>query len=95
MFPNQRERPLLQSELGAFLNADLRTLGMAPVSGEDGNVRIDPKGIIAPVSRRDHPAVKVEDASKLPTIESGDWLPVPGTRERRDDAQALFTLGWG
>ncbi len=28
-------------------------------------------------------------------VERGDWAPVPGCRERRDDAQALFTFGCG
>ena len=54
-----------------------------------------PQRIVAPVAGRDHPTIQVEDPHQLQAVESGDWAPVPGLRERRDDAQALFTFGWG
>ena len=95
MLTDQGKRPLLRPKRGAFLYADLRTLGMAAVGCEDGDVGIDAKRIIAPVPGGDHPAVKVEDPSQLPAIETRDWAPVPYTRERRDDAQADFTFGCG
>ena len=68
---------------------------MAAIGGEHRHVGIDPQRIIAPVPGSDHPAVEVEDAHQLLAIERGDWAPVPGARERRDDAQALFTFGCG
>jgi len=93
MFTDQCERPLLQPKLGAFLYPDFGPLGMTAESGEDRHIGIDPKRIVAPVAGGDHPPVKVEDPLELLAVESGDWAPVPGRRERRDDAQALFTFG--
>ena len=95
MFSNQRERPLLHPKRGAFLDPDLGPLAMAAEGGENRDVGIDPERVIPPVPGRHHPAVKVEDPRQLPAIEGGDWAPVPDTRERRDDAQALFTFGRG
>jgi len=91
----QCERALLQSKRGAFLNPDLRPLAVSPKGGEHGNVGIYPKGVVAPVARSDHAPVQVEDALQFLAIESGDWAPAPSPRERRDDAQALFTFGCG
>src|SRR3954462_10095411 len=68
---------------------------MAAIGGEQRNVGIDSKGVIAPVPGSDHPPVKVEDSRQLPAVECNDCAPIPDTRERRDDAQALFTLGCG
>jgi hypothetical protein len=90
---NQSERPLLQTKLGAFFYDGLRPFGMPAVGSEDRDVGIDPQRIIPPMTGNHHPPVKVEDSLKLPPIERGDWAPVPFTRERRDDAQALFTFG--
>ena len=95
MLTNQGERPLLHSKRGAFLYPDLGPFAVTPEGSEDRHVGIDPERIIAPVARGDHSAVKVEDPLKLLSIECGDWAPVPGRRERRDDAQALFTFGCG
>ena len=95
MLTDQGKRPLLQPKRGAFLYADLRPFRMATIGGEHGHIGVDPQRIILPMPRRDHPPVEVEDAHQLPAIESGDGLPVPDTRERRDDAQALFTFGCG
>ena len=93
MFTDQCERPLLQPKLGAFFYPDFGPLGMAAEGSEYRHVGIDAKRIVAPVPGGDHAAVKVEDPLELLAIESGDWAPVPGGRERRDDAQALFTFG--
>ena len=93
MLADQRERPLLQPKLGAFLYDDLRPFGVPAVGRKDRDVRIDPQRIIPPVTGDHHATIEVEDPLKLPAIERGDWAPVPFTRERRDDAQALFTFG--
>ena len=95
MLTDQRKRPLLQTKLGAFLYAHFRSFGVAAKGGEDGHLRIDAKGIIAPMASRDHPTIKVEDLHQLPAVERGDWAPIPFTRERRDDTQADFTFGRG
>ena len=97
MLADQRERPLLQTKRGAFLDADLGPLAMAAESRENRHVGIDPQRIVAPVTGGHHPAVKVEDAAEFLAVERGDWAPVPGTGERRDDTQALFAFcccGW-
>jgi len=93
MLTDQCERPLLQPKLGAFLYLDVRPFRMAAIGREQGDVRIDPKRIIAPVSGGDHPPVEVEDPQQLTAVECRDWAPIPDTRERRDHAQALFALG--
>ena len=77
MLTDQRERPLLQTKRGAFLDADFGALGVAAIGGEDSDIGVDPQRIIAPVSGGDHPAVEVEDPRQLPAIESRDWAPVP------------------
>src|SRR5688500_16007540 len=93
MLADQCERPLLQPKRGVFLYADFRPLGRAPVRREDRHVGADVNGIVAPVPRRDHPAVKVQNPLDLETVERGNRPPVPRMRERRNDAQALFTFG--
>src|SRR3982751_3591493 len=95
MFANQRKCPLLQPKRGAFLYAHFGPFAVASISGEHCYIRIDPQGVVTPMPRSDHPPVQVEDPLQLPAIEGGDLAPVPVTGERRDDAQALFTLGWG
>ena len=95
MLADQCERPLLQPKRGAFLDADFGSLGMAAKGGEHGYVGIDPKRIIAPVAGRDHPPVKIEDARQVPCGRSWRLGAGPRCRERRDDAQALLTLGCG
>ena len=95
MFRNKSERPLLQMKLGAFLYSHLRILGRATEGCEDSNFRIKPNSIIAPVPGRDHASVKIKDALKLRPVESSNRTPIPRMRKRRDDTQALFTLGWG
>ena len=95
MLAEKGKRPLLRTKRGAFLYADFRPLRMAAIGGEDRDVRVDAKRIIAPMPCSDHPTIEVEDPRKLPAIETGNWAPVPYTRERRDDAQADFTLGCG
>ena len=95
MFGDQCERPLLQAKRGAFLDPHLGPLAMAAVGREDRNVGIDPQRIIAPVAGGDHSSIEVEDPQKLLSVEAGNWAPVPGWRERRDDAQALLTFACG
>src|SRR6478609_1218378 len=95
MFGNERKRPLLRMKLGAFLYPDFRTVGGAAEGGEAGDVDVEMHRIVAPMPGGDHAAVKVEDATQLAAVESGQRPPVPWSRERRNDAQALFALGAG
>ena len=95
MLAHERERPLLHPKRGAFLYADLRALGRAPERREHRNVGADVDCVIAPVASNHHPPIQIEDPLELQAIKGGDWAPVPGKRERRNDTQALFTLGWG
>jgi hypothetical protein len=44
MFGNQRERPLLQPQRGAFLDADLGALGMAAEGHEQRKVTLEAGG---------------------------------------------------
>ena len=95
MFRNQCKRPLLQLEPGAFLDPHFGPIGSSTESGEYSHVRIEPHPVIAPVPGRDHPPVKVQDASKFHPVECRNRPPVPRMRKRRNDAQALFTFGTG
>src|SRR6476469_2846922 len=95
MLANQGERPLLRSKLGAFFYPHFGPLAVPAECREDGNVWVDPQRVIPPMARCDHPAVEIQDPVQLLAFKRGDWAPVPGCRERRDDAQALFTFGWG
>src|SRR5690348_6979802 len=95
MLADQRKRPLLRPKCGAFFDAYFGPLGMPSESSENGHIRIDPQRIVTPMARSDQPAIKVEDAHQLPAVERGNRAPVPGWRERRDDAQALLTFGCG
>jgi hypothetical protein len=95
MLANQCERPLLHPKRGAFLDPHFRALTMAPEGGEDGDVGIDPQRIVAPVPRRDHPPVEVEDTTEFHAVKRGNGAPLPRWGERRDDTQALFTFGCG
>src|SRR5215213_11901279 len=95
MLGHQRERPLLRMKLGAFVYPDLRPVGGPAESREAGHVDAEVHCIIAPMAGGDHASVEVEDAPQLQPVESGQRAPVPGARERRDDAQALFALGAG
>lgn len=82
-------------ERGAFLNADVSALGVSAKGREQGEVGVEAERIVAPLARRDHPAIEVDDTVKFLSVESGGLAPVPGTRERRDDVQALFAFGRG
>ena len=93
MFGNERERPLLQSKLGAFLDPDLGPFGVAAKGAETRDVAAEVDRIIAPVTGGDHPSVQVEDAREFLTVECGNRAPLSRTREGRDDAQARFALG--
>jgi len=95
MLVEQCKRPLLQPKRGAFLDSDLGALRMPAIRREGRDVGIEAKPIVLPVAGRDHPAVKIEDTAELLPIESCGWVPVPVTRERRYDTQALFTFGRG
>ena len=68
MFGNECERPLLQLKLGAFLDANFRTLGRPPEGRKYGHVRVEPHAVIAPVTGRYHPAVEVENALQLRAV---------------------------
>ena len=93
MLTDQGERPLLQSKRGAFLYADFRPFGASAEGGEYGYIGAEVDRVIAPMAGCDHPPVEVEDASELEAVEAGNWAPVPGQWERRNDTQALFALG--
>ena len=54
MLGNQRERPLLQMKLGAFLDPDVGLFGGPAECGEHGNIGIEPQSIIAPMTGSDH-----------------------------------------
>ena len=95
MLADESKRPLLQPKLGAFLYADFGPLGGSAEGREHRLLAVQAERIIAPVTGRDHPPVKVEDALQLAAVEGGDWAPVPGKRERRYDAQALLAFGAG
>ena len=95
MLTDQGERPLLQPKRGAFFYADFRPFGGPAECGEDGNLDAHVECVIAPMPRCDHPAVEVEDALDLKPVKCRNRAPVPWMRERRDDAQALFTFGAG
>ena len=95
MFGNQCKRPLLQPKPGAFLDPDFGTLGGAAEGSEDRHLAIERQAVIAPVPRRHHSPVEVEDSLKFKPVERDHGLPVPGRRERRDDAQALLAVGAG
>src|SRR6185503_9147454 len=95
MLADQCERPLLHLKSGAFLDPDLGPLAGAPERREHRGVGREADRIIAPMTGRDHAPVQIEDAGQLAAIEAGDQAPVPGVRERRDDAQALFAFGAG
>jgi hypothetical protein len=93
MLADQRERPLLQAKLGAFLDPHFGPLGGAPERREDRHLGVERQPVVAPVPRRDHPTVEVEDALQLATVEGGDRLPVPRVRERRHHAHAILAVG--
>lgn len=93
MFSDERERPLLLPKRGAFLYPDFGPLAVAAVRGKHRHVGIDPQRVVPPVAGGDHAPVEVEDPLELLAIERSDWAPVPGTGERRNDAQALLTFG--
>jgi hypothetical protein len=95
MLGNQRERPLLQVELGALFDANVGLLGSASESRKHGDIGIEPHTIVAPMTGSDHPPVKVENALQFGTIECRNSSPIPRMRKRRDDTQALFTFGSG
>ena len=95
MVSKECKRPLLQPERGAFLYADFGPFTVPPVRCEYRRVGIDPERVIAPVARRNHSAIQIQDPLQFPAIEGCNGAPIPARRERRDDAQADFTRGWG
>jgi hypothetical protein len=95
MLGNQCERPLLQVKLGAFLYPDLGLFRRAAKGGENGDVGIEPKAVIPPVPRSHHSSIQVENALQFSAVERRNGSPIPRMRKRRDDTQALFTLGSG
>src|SRR5688572_11021755 len=92
---DQGKGPLLHPKRGAFFYADFRPLRCAPKGCEDGQVRAHADCVIAPMPRGNHAPVKVQDTLELGPVECGNGAPVPGMRERRNDAQALFAFGAG
>jgi hypothetical protein len=69
MFRHQCVRPLLQMKLGAFLDPDLGPFRRAPESREDSNFGVEPQPIVPPMPGSDHPAIEVENALQLGTVE--------------------------
>ena len=82
-------------ELGAFLYSHLGLLGSAAKRREHRNIGVEPKTVIAPMTCRHHPPIKVEDALQFGAVECCNSSPIPRMRKRRDDAQALLTFGSG
>src|SRR5215211_4816734 len=77
-----------------FFDAHVGPFRMAAEGGEHRHFGIEAKRVIAPLAGGDHAPVEVEDAGPFQAVKSGNGAPVPRWRERRDDAQALFALGW-
>ena len=93
MLTDQCKRPLLQPKRGAFLDPHLGPLGGAAEGGEDRHLGMERQAVIAPVPRRDHPPVQVEDPLQFDAVERRDRLALAGPGKRRDDAQALLASG--
>ena len=55
---------------GALLDAGLRALGGAAEGGESGSVLAKVHRIVAPFARRDHSAIKIEDAQQLEPVKA-------------------------
>ena len=68
MFGNECERPLLQPKLGAFLDTKLGAFGRTAKCREHRSIRAEANRIIAPVSGRDHSAIKVEYPHHLAAV---------------------------
>ncbi len=94
MFSNECKGALLQSECRSFLNSDLRSFAMTAEGCEDCDIEINAKRIVPPVASRDHSTVEIHDPRQFLAIKGGNRAPVPESGKRRDNAQALFTLGW-
>jgi hypothetical protein len=89
-FADERPHPLPVAQFGAFFDAIFGAFGGAAEGAEDGSVTAEVDGIIAPVARRDHAAVKVENARQFVALKA-DLTGFAGYRKRRyDRAQPAF-----
>ena len=59
-FSNQGPHALAVAQCGPLFNAIFRPLGSAPERTEHGSIAAKIDGIIAPITRRDHPPVQIE-----------------------------------
>jgi len=80
----QRPHALTIAQSRALLNAIFRALGGAAEGSEYSSLTTKLDRIVAPVPRRDHPAVKIEDAGEFNAIETD--LGSPRGRGKRGDA---------
>ena len=95
MFRDQGIGALLPLKVRAFFDPDIGPFGGSPEGSEGRHIGIEPQAIVAPMPGCDHPSIEIQDSLKLGAVECRNRTPVPRMRKRRDDAQALFTLGWG
>ena len=87
-FADQGPHALAVAQGGAFFDAIFRALGRAAKHAEHGGVAAQINGIIAPVSRRDHPAIKVQYLRQLIFFKA-DLIVAANPRKGRDDGAQL------
>src|SRR5687768_5464409 len=67
---DQRPHALAMAKRGALLDAIFRMLGAPAEGAEARRVAVELDRIVLPHARRDHSAVEVDDARKLPAVEA-------------------------
>ena len=67
---DQRPHPLAVAQRGPLLDLIFRILGRAAECPEGRRVSVEVDGVILPQAGRDHAAVNVDDARKLPALET-------------------------
>lgn len=78
VFGDQRPHSLAVAQIGAFLDPEFGALGGATECGEHRGGMAELDRVIAPMSRRDHAAVEIEDPGELEPFEADLAGPVPG-----------------
>lgn len=72
----------------AFFDTVFGSLGRAPEHTEHGGIAAQMDGIIAPVSRRDHPSIQIQDLSQLILFKT-NLIVAADPRKGRDDGAQL------